>query len=155
MWWRLTRRQFSEQAGEGNRRGLRSLVEGGHVPGVLAYSGEMPVGWCSLGPRSNYGSLERSPVLKRLDDQPVWSIVCFFIDRQWRGQGLAQPVLRGAIAYAGEQGAEILEAYPRPTRGKKLDAVSSFMGIPSVYRAEGFVEKARPSESRIILRKTL
>lgn len=155
MWWRITRRQFSHDSGEGNRRSLRSIVESGRVPGVLAYLGETPIGWCSLGPRTEYGSLERSPVLKRLDEQPVWSIVCFFIDRAWRGQGHCRQVLRGAIAYAQGQGAEILEAYPTAPRGKRLDSVSSFMGLPSVYEAEGFVERARPSKSRIVLRKHL
>lgn len=155
MWWRITRRQFGEDAGENNRRALKTIVERGEVPGVVAYREGTPVGWCSLGPRANYGSLERSPVLKRLDERPVWSIVCFFIGKDWRGQGLARQILRGAIEYAREQGAEVLEAYPTAPRGKRLDPVSSFMGIPSVYRAEGFVERARPSESRIIMRKEL
>lgn len=75
MWWRLTRREFEQQQGEGNRQAMKAIVESVQVPGILAYAAGEPVGWCSVAPREHYGSLNRSPVLKRLDDTPVWSIV--------------------------------------------------------------------------------
>ena len=111
MWWRLTRSQFAEQAGEKNRLALKGIVDSGEVPGLLAYADGEPVGWCSLEPREAYPSLERSRTLKRVDDQPVWSIVCFFVAKPFRGRGLMAPFLAAAVEYAKEQGAKIVEGY--------------------------------------------
>lgn len=152
MWWRITRSTFSEQQGEGNRQAMRRIVLSGEVPGVLGYVRDQPAAWCSIAPRHNFASLNRSPVLRPLDDQPVWSLVCLFIGKPYRGRGLAQPLIRGAVAYAASQGAAIVEAYPTAPRGKDLPPVSVYMGTPAVFRQVGFVECARPSASKVIMR---
>jgi GNAT superfamily N-acetyltransferase len=155
MWWRITRREFEANGNQGNRKALRELVYRGVVPGVLAYHNEKPVAWCSVAPREQYGSLNRSPVLKRLDDREVWSIVCFFIDRDYRDRGLASSLLRKVIAYVREQGGSCIEAYPTAPRGKTLPDVSSFMGVPSLFEGAGFVEVSQPSESKRVMRLEL
>ena len=152
MWWRLTRREFSEQQGAANRRAMREIVASGEVPGILAYRGARPVGWCAVAPCEQFGSLERSPVLRRLDDRPVWSIVCFFIARDCRGERIGEQLVRGAVDYVRDQGGKIVEAYPLRPRSDKLPPVSSFMGMPQMFERAGFVEGARPSKSRIIMR---
>jgi GNAT superfamily N-acetyltransferase len=152
MWWRITRKEFERNQGNGNREAMRSLVEDGVVPGILGYVSETPVGWCSIAPREEFSSLERSPVLKRLDDQPVWSIVCFFIDKTFRGQGYAEELLRCALDYAEKNGAVIVEAYPSRLKSEKLPPVSSFMGLPPVYKRVGFKVRAEPSKSKLIMR---
>jgi len=155
MYWRLTRSEFTKGQGEGNRLAMRSLVRSGRVPGVLAYLGKEPVGWCSVAPRVDFPSLERSRVLKRLDDRPVWSIVCFFIARGHRGVGVGEDLIRGALRYAKSRGAEIVEAYPTAPRGRELAPVSSYMGTPAMFKRAGFVECARPSPSKVMMRHTL
>ncbi len=152
MWWRVTRVEFEMQQGEENRRAMRSIVESGEVPGVLAYVGGHVAGWCSIAPRSHFASLNRSRVLKPLDDVPVWSLVCLFVGREYRGSNLALGLIRGAVTYAAEQEARVVEAYPTVPRTGKLPPVSSFMGVPSMFQRAGFVEVARPSESRMIMR---
>jgi GNAT superfamily N-acetyltransferase len=152
MWWRTTRSQFERQHGEGNRQAMQDIVNSGQVPGIIAYAGGEPVGWCSVAPRQSYASLNRSPVLKRLDDKPVWSIVCFYVAKGRRSNGIMTELVRGAIDYVRLQGGKIVEAYPTPPRGRQLSPVSSYMGIPSVFEKVGFVECARPSKSRVIMR---
>ncbi|NIT78126.1 MAG: GNAT family N-acetyltransferase, partial [Thermoplasmata archaeon] len=90
--------------------------------------------------------MERSPVLRRLDDEPVWSIVCFFVDKGHRGRGMARRMLRGALEYAASHGATIVEAYPTIPQGEPLPSVSSFVGVPSLLESEGFKQVARPSD---------
>ena len=151
MWWRLTRAQFAKQAGEKNRLALKSIVDSGEVPGLLAYAHGEPVAWCSLGPRENYGSLERSRALKRVDDKPVWSIVCFFMAKPFRGRGLMAPFLTAAVEYARKQGARIVEGYPVEPQ-KRLSASSGYMGVVSAYRKAGFVEVMQTAARRPIMR---
>lgn len=152
MWWRSSRREFEANQGEGNRRLMENLVKSGQVPGILAYCNDRPAGWCSVAPREHYAALERSRVMKRLDDLPVWSIVCFFIGRGFRGQGLGAYLIRASVAYVKQQGGRIVEAYPTIPKTDKLPPVSSFMGLPKLFTRAGFVECARPSASRMIMR---
>jgi hypothetical protein len=70
--------------GAGNRAALRALTDAGEVPGILAYVGDMPVGWCAVGPREAFPRLDHSPLSRKLDDTPAWSIVCFYIGRAHR-----------------------------------------------------------------------
>jgi GNAT superfamily N-acetyltransferase len=152
MWWRLKRREFEQQQGAGNRAAMKQLVDAGEVPGILAYAGGEPVGWCSVAPREKFGSLNRSPVLKPLDDTPVWSIVCFFVARSQRQQGMTDNLIRAAVEYVRSQGGQVVEAYPTQPRGGRLPPVSSYMGLPAMFEKAGFVEWARPSKSRVIMR---
>ena len=153
MWWRLTRAEWSERAGEGNRRALRAIAEEGRVPGLLAYLDGRPVGWCSVAPRAEFPALDRSPVLRRVDATAVWSIVCFYIDRRARRRGVMDLLIRAAAEHAARNGARVVEAYPvDPVGPGKLGTGSAFTGFAAAFRRAGFVEVERRSPARPIMR---
>jgi GNAT superfamily N-acetyltransferase len=152
MWWRIKRAQFNEQYGEGNRQALKAIVESGQVPGILAYLEEEPIAWCSVAPREDFSVLDRSPTLKRVDDRPVWSIVCFFVLQTFRGQGMMEALIRAAIDYAGGQGARIVEAYPVIPEESKNPSQQVYTGVASTFERMGFQEVARRSRVRSIMR---
>jgi GNAT superfamily N-acetyltransferase len=139
---------------QANKRDLEALVDRGIVPGLLAYDDGHPVGWVSLGPREDYAKLARSPVMKPVDDKPVWSIVCFFVDAKARHRGVAEALLASALAWARENGVKLLEAYPWDKAEKKSDDALWFGTKPMFDRA-GFVEVARRRPMRPVVRKTL
>lgn len=152
MWWRLPRSQFDANKGEDNRQAFKAIVDNGDVPGLLAYENGRPVGWCSLAPRPAFSALERSRVLKPVDEQPVWSIVCFFVARDYRRKGVTLRLLEAAIDYARQQGAAILEGYPvEPKEGRTAD-VFAYTGLASAFKQAGFVEVMRRSPTRPIMR---
>ena len=152
MWWRMPRSEFDKQAGQEKKQALKTVVASGAVPGILAYTYGQPIAWCSIAPREAFPVLERSRTLKRVDDKPVWSIVCFFIAKPFRRQGLMIKLLRAAIEYAREHGAHIVEGYPVEPKHSNLPDVSSFTGITSAFDEAGFVEVLRRSEHRPIMR---
>ena len=137
-----------------NRAGLKSLADAGKAPGLIGYRGGVPVGWVSLGPRPEFAKLRRSPVMKAVDEQPVWSIVCFVVPAPCRGQGVARALLQGAIAYARERGAGLLEAYPVDKHERSADDAMWF-GARSMFDAAGFTEVARRRPHRPVLRLAL
>ena len=96
------------------------------------------VGWISLAPRDEYERLESSKVLARLDDAPVWSIVCFVVGAKSRGQGVATALLRAAIDYARKNGATVLEAYPVSATRGRVRAADAFHGSQSMFEKQGF-----------------
>lgn len=155
MWWRLKRSEFERQKGEANRLAMKALVKSGEVPAILAYHKGQPIGWCSVAPREKFPALDRSHVLQRVDNQPVWSIVCFFIAKPFRKQGLLEKLLIAAIEYARQQGAKIIEGYPiEPKKGKIAD-VFAYTGLASAFRKVGFIEVLRRSETRPLMHYTI
>ena len=136
---------------QANRADLKALLASGEPPGLIGYRGKVPVGWVSLGPRDDYAKLRRSPVMKAVDERPVWSIVCFVVPAQFRGRGVARALLDGAIAYARKRGVTLLEAYPVDKRGRSGDDAMWF-GSKSMYDAAGFEEVARRKQNRPIVR---
>jgi GNAT superfamily N-acetyltransferase len=152
MWWRLRRSEFEKNKGEGNRKRLKKIVLSGQTPGLIAYDGDEPVAWCAMAPREMYPVLENSRVLKRVDDQPVWSVTCFFVSRRYRRQGVTAQLLKAAIQHARGRGARILEGYPtEPRKGRMPDAFA-WTGLVSAFRKAGFMEAARRSKTRPIMR---
>jgi GNAT superfamily N-acetyltransferase len=152
MYWRLLNRQFEEQTGDLNRRNLKAIVDSGAIPGILAYSDGIPVGWCSLAPREEFPRLGRSRILKPVDDQPVWSIVCFFVAKGYRRQGLTIQLINNAVNFARSQGARIIEGYPvEPKNGQSPDPFV-YTGLASAFKQAGFNEVLRRSETRPIMR---
>jgi GNAT superfamily N-acetyltransferase len=117
----------------------------GRAPGLIAYRDGQAVGWVSMAPREDFAGLERSTVLRRVDDQPVWSITCFVVGKQHRGQGIAAELLDAAIAHAAEHGADLLEAYPVDTAGGRIQAAYAYRGPLSMFEDAGFevVERRR------------
>lgn len=152
MWWRLTHAQFEKQKGAANKRAFRRIVAGGEVPGLLAYAGEQPVGWCAVRPRDVFPRLDRSRILRPVDDEPVWSVVCLFVARESRRMGISRRLLEAAMRYSKKQGAGILEGYPVEPKKDKMPDAFAWTGIASAYRAAGFEEVARRSETRPIMR---
>jgi GNAT superfamily N-acetyltransferase len=155
MWWRSSRNEFESRGNSGNRKAMKTLIEEGTVPGILIYEGEQPVAWCSIAPREQYGSLNRSPVLKRIDDAQVWSLVCLFVAKEYRHQGITRSAIQSAIDYVQSQGGQIIEAYPTLPKDERLAPVSSFMGLPSMFEKVGFVVVAKPSKRKVIMRYTI
>jgi GNAT superfamily N-acetyltransferase len=152
MWWRLPRSEFDRNKGDGNREALRSLVNSGDPPGLLAYVDGEPAGWCALAPREVFGALERSRILKRVDEQPVWSITCFFVAKAYRRQGVTARLLRAAVDYVAGRGGRIVEGYPVEPKSDDAPPVFIFTGIASTFREAGFTEAARRSETRPVMR---
>jgi GNAT superfamily N-acetyltransferase len=93
-------------------------------------------------------------VMKPVDDKPVWSIICFVVDPKARGRGVAQAMLKGAIAWAREQGATLLESYPCDKPERASDD-SMWFGAKAMFDRAGFVEVARRKPTRPVMRKRL
>lgn len=152
MFWRLPRKQFEANKGAGNKRSFKKLVQSEVQPGVIAYNKREPIGWCAIAPRDQYLALSRSRVLQPVDDQPVWSISCLFVKKPYRRQGISTQLLRAAVDLAVKHGAQIVEGYPYEPNAEKMPDPFLWQGIPSAFRAAGFKEVLRRSQSRPIMR---
>jgi len=139
-----------------NRKALKSLVDSGKVPGILAYSEGQPIGWCAVAPREAFPRLERSKILSRVDDKSVWSVVCFFVVKPFRGKGVSVRLLRAAVDYVRGQGGKIIEGYPvEPKKKWRPPDPFVYTGLASAFRKAGFLEIIRRSDTRPLMRYEL
>jgi GNAT superfamily N-acetyltransferase len=152
MWWRLSRSEFEQGKGKKNKAALKKIARSGEAPGILAYAEGKPVAWCSIGPRASFPRLEKARVLKRIDDKPVWSVVCLFVDKGFRKKGVSVGILKAAVEYAKKKNAKIVEGYPIEPKKSRWPDAFVWTGVPSAYLKAGFEEVHRASPTRPIMR---
>jgi len=152
-WWLLTNKEFSSINGVERKETLRTLVQQGKEPGLLAYLNGIPAGWVAVAPRTDYLRLNNSKKFAEVDDQPVWLISCFFINRKYRKQGLMEKLTAAACEFARSKGVPLIEAFPKRAAAK-ASPLSIYTGVDSVFLRQGFVVVAE-REDRPIMRKTL
>ncbi len=151
-WWLLTHKEFNQLGDAGRKETMRTIVQQGKEPGLLAYVDGVPAGWVALAPRTNYVRLNTSRKLAAVDDQPVWVISCFVVHRSYRKQGLTDKLISAACEYARQKGATLIEAFPIKAEPKS-SPVSIFTGVESTFLRQGF-KVAVEREGRSILRKS-
>lgn len=134
---RLPAPQIDELGGGDREQAMRRLCERENPPGVVTYRDGVPVGWCSIGPRSEIPLLAASKLMRPVDDVPVWSIICVVVRPGHRRQGVVHRMLEGAVAYAAERGAPAVEAHPVDPEGR-LDLTMAFVGTRAMFEAAGF-----------------
>lgn len=154
MYFRLRSSENSRARAAERKAGLRELVDSGHEPGLIAYIEGEPAGWVSIDRRENFRMLQYSRMYRPVDDEPVWTIVCFVVGRRYRRRGIMARLLDGAVEHARKHGASAVEAYPLEQPGE-LKGYAGFVGIRSVFERAGFQEVKRLANGRPVMRLRL
>lgn len=151
MYWKLRGKEYSENTGIALRQMQKAVVDSKTVPGLLAYADGYPIGWIAVEPRCAYPKLAHSRTLKPVDDQEVWSVTCFFVDKKHRRKGMTVGLLEAAVDYVKSKGGKIVEGYPVDAK-KDMPAPFIFTGTAAAFAQAGFKEVARNSPTRPIFR---
>ncbi len=142
-----------------NRKDKRALVEKGQSHAVLVYDNETPVGWCQYGAKEELPRIDAGRGYRKVERpagaEKLWRITCFFVDRDYRGKGVAKLALNAALESIKKQGGGIVEAYP--VVSKKMAAVAEWrwFGTPGMFKKEGFKTIAPLGTSGVLMRKTI
>lgn len=137
---RLTAKEVEALGGAGpdqRERAMRALCERELPPGVVTYLDGTPVGWCNIGPRAEITRLAQSRLMRPVDDRPVWSIVCVVVRSGYRKRGVTLQLIEGAVQYAAEHGAPVVEAHPVDPPGR-MDLTMGFVGTKRMFEKAGF-----------------
>jgi GNAT superfamily N-acetyltransferase len=153
MSFRLKKADFEEgKINDGNKNAMKSLVWAGRPTGLLGFYQGEAIAWCAFAPREHFVKVENSRVHKRIDDESVWSIPCFFIDKRFRRIGVSVAMLKAVINYATTQGIKILEAYPTIPTQEKLPDTFAWIGLYKSFERAGFTIVDRTSKNRPMVR---
>jgi GNAT superfamily N-acetyltransferase len=144
-------RRHGTEPRAGRRETLRAQLDDEPPPGMLAYLDGEVAGWCGFGPRPSLPRLERSRTIPKIDDKPVWSILCFNVRVGYRRRGVAAALLDGVIAFARKSGAPGLEAYPIDPGTDRVNSGFGYVGLTPWFERRGFrrvVETEATSDRR-------
>lgn len=153
MYYRLTKSDYQEgKTDDGNKASMKDLVWEDKPTGILGFYEGQAIAWCAFAPREDFIKLENSRVHKRIDDEVVWSIPCFFIDKNFRRHGVSVELLKGVIKYAKTVGIKIIEAYPTTPTQEKLADSFAWIGLYKSFERAGFEIVDRTSKNRPMVR---
>ncbi len=153
MYYRLKKQDFAKgKENEGNKKAMKKLVWDGRPTGLLAMYEGRAIAWCAFAPREDFLKLENSRVHQRIDDLPVWSVPCFFVDKSFRKQGVSVELLKALVTYAGSKKIKIIEAYPVMPTQEKLPDAFAWIGLYKSFARAGFRIVDRKSKNRPMVR---
>jgi GNAT superfamily N-acetyltransferase len=143
---------YTRRPGEENRADFREVVRRGPPPGLLAFAGDLAVGWCQITPRAAVPWLDRTWRLAPVDDVPVWSISCLYVRKGYRRKGITSALVAAAVKTAARAKAPAVEAYPVDAA---VSPSASGTGFATTFRRAGFRTVARRTPARPIMRRKL
>jgi GNAT superfamily N-acetyltransferase len=146
MAWRPLPGDRQQASNADRKKAMQRIVKAGTPIGILAYDGEAPVAWCSIAPRASYTPLGGAEY-DGVPEDKVWSLVCFFVPRARRGQGIGKQLLAAALKTARKHGARVVEAYPVDPDSPSY----RFMGFVSNFEQAGFTETGRAGKRRHVM----
>jgi GNAT superfamily N-acetyltransferase len=150
QYWHLRGKAYTDGWGAANRRRLEEQIRSGADPGLLAWIGGEPVGWCRLGPRRSFERVQASK-LHGPDDDDTWAVVCFYVHPAAKRKGVATGLLEAAVEHAAACGAPVLEAYAVRPGHANIDA---YTGYRQMFEAAGF-EPVREAGRRTVMQRPL
>ena len=153
MYYRLGKSAFEEgKADDGNKTAMKNIVWANKPAGLLGIYEGQAIAWCAFAPREDFIKLENSRVHKRIDNNIVWSIPCFFIHKDFRRYGISVELLKGVINYAKKHRVKIIEAYPAIPTQEKLPDTFAWIGLYKSFERAGFEIVDQTSKNRPMVR---
>lgn len=153
-YWRLRHATFEETSAEEHRCVREDRVASGTPPGLLAYREGEPVAWVSVEPRERFEAFEHARVYTPVDDTPVWTVTCFYLREDVRGEGLTADLLRAVTAHVASSGGVAVEGYPEDPSDVDFGATGTpgYMGLVPAFEDAGYREVGRLSNGRAVYR---
>jgi GNAT superfamily N-acetyltransferase len=153
---RFQRSCAPRQADEGNRARKERLVNEGRAHAALVFDGDAAVAWCEYGtPEELPNIYHRKEYLAGLGTLPDYRLTCLFVDKTYRGQGMAGVALRGALGLIAQAGGGVVEAYPQDTGGEQISAFFLYNGTRSLFEQAGFSYDRPKGKYHCVMRKTI
>lgn len=153
MYYRLHKSAFEQgKADDGNKTAMKNIVWANKPAGLLGLYDGQAIAWCAFAPREDFIKLEKSRVHKRIDNNIVWSIPCFFIHKDFRRNGISVALLKAVVAYARKHRIKIIEAYPAIPTQEKLPDTFAWIGLYKSFERAGFEIVDRTSKNRPMVR---
>jgi GNAT superfamily N-acetyltransferase len=141
---------------EQNQAGKACRVREGRAHAALVYDGATCVGWCQFGPPDELPRIKNQRDYRAgLTRLPDWRITCFFVDKTYRGQGVASAALGGALDEIARLGGGTVESYPEDVARRPVPGSFLHNATVSMFERHGFERTRRLGKNRWVVTKHL
>ena len=151
----------SEGVGRGktaaqNRSEKEWRVREGRAHAALVYDGPNAIGWCQFGSPDELPRIKlKRDYLDGLTELPDWRITCFFVDKDYRGKGVASVALQGALKEIARLGGGTVEAYPQDIDGQSVSGSFLYNATISIFERQGFKRIRRLGKNHWVVTKVV
>ena len=152
---------FHAEGGRGKtiderRAAKEARVCEGRAHAALVYDGARCVGWCQFGPAEELPRIKHQKAYRAgLTALPDWRITCFFVDKSYRGKGVANAALEGALKEIARLGGGTVESYPEDMEGRSTSASFLYNGTLAMFERQGFVRTRQLGRNHWLVAKAL
>jgi len=154
--WFHTLNADKERTFEANRALKQRLVSADRAHAALVFDGDLAVAWCQFGSPQELPNINHRKEYEAAAGRvPDYRITCFFVDKKYRGKGVASLALRGALDLIAQAGGGVVEAYPQDTGGKKITASFLYGCTRSLFEQAGFSYDRRKGKNHCVMRTTV
>ena len=120
------------------------------------FDGPTAVGWCQFGPVGELPRIKhRRDILAGLTSLPDWRITCFFVDRDYRGKGVASMALGGALNEIARLGGGTVESYPEDVEGRSVSGSFLHNLTLSLFEQHGFQRTRRLGKNHWVVTRVI
>ena len=154
--WCLEFHPEGKERGPDRRAKKECRVREGTAHAALVYDGDKCVGWCQFGSPKELPRIKRQGAYREhLSTLPDWRITCFFVDKGYRGQGVAAAALHGALQEISRLGGGTVESYPEDVDGRSVSASFLHNCSAAMFEKEGFTRDRQIGKNHWVVIKQL
>ena len=154
--WYHGKGKHGDDSSESKRKAKKCLVLEGRAHASLVFDGANCVGWCQFGSPHELPRLHNQRAYLATNPAPPdWRITCFFSGKGYRGKGVADAALKGAVENIERLGGGRIEGYPEDTEGRKASPAFLFNGALSTFERLGFVRSRLIGKHKWVVTRTV
>ena len=154
--WCLEFHPEGKERGAERREKKECRVKEGTAHAALVYAGATCVGWCQFGSPVELPRIKHLRAYQKdLNAEPDWRITCFFVDKEYRGKGVAEAALVGALQEIALLGGGTVESYPEDVEGRTVSASFLYNSRLSTFERHGFKRVRRLGKNHWVVSKEI
>ncbi len=154
-WFHTMSSEKAREAGA-NRRLKEQLVRADRAHAALVYDGDAVIGWCQFGAPGELPNINHRRQVETADYRPPdYRLTCVFVDRDRRGEGVAEAAVRGALELIAASGGGVVETYPQDTGGERVTASFLYNGTRSMFEDLGFAHVHDKGKHHTVMRRSV
>ena len=140
-----------------HRRGAKEAkVRQGSAHASLVFDGKQCVGWCQFGSPAELPRIKHLRVYTQgLESLPDWRITCFFVDKEYRGRGVATAALAGALEQIARLGGGAVESYPEDVSGREVSGSFLYNARLAMFERSGFAKVRQLGKNHWVMGKVV
>lgn len=154
--WCMEFHPEGKERNDRRRQKKECRVRAGTAHAALVFDDRRCVGWCQFGSPSELPRIKHLRAYQEmLVALPDWRITCFFVDKAYRGKGVASLALASALDEIARLGGGTVESYPEDVTGRRVNASFLYNSRLAMFEHQGFERVRRLGKNHWVMARVV